>query len=294
MLKLVSNLTISFLIKVMNLINNKKLSSIFLKSETDSLKFLQENGNRIDLKVVLICLIVALSLTCTRYLGNPWFVISILDDLNLLRLAEMLQGMIDDPVNGQLYMLTYWATVVIFFYLVVPIGIIWFVFKEKLSDYGLRSEGALKDYPLYLYMLVFMIPLVIYFSGSESFLERYPFYEVGKNESLFPKFFIWEMIYFLQFAALEFFFRGFILHGTKQRFGFYAIFVMVIPYCMIHFGKPMAETIAAIFAGVVLGYFSLKSKSIWLGVMIHCSVALTMDLCALYRKSEFQMSGMFG
>ena len=42
---------------------------------------------------------------------------------------------------------------------------------------------------------------------------------------------------------LEFFFRGFILHGTKQRFGFYAIFVMIIPYCMIHFGKPIVETI---------------------------------------------------
>lgn len=286
--------TISFLLYIRKIINKRPFSSIFLKSETDSLKFLQENINRIDLKVVLICLTVALILTCTRYLGNPWFVISILNDLHLHRLAEIMQDIIDNPVNGQLYSLTYWAIVVIFFYLVVPIGIIWFIFKEKLSDYGLRFEGALKDYPLYLGMLAFMIPLVVYFSGSESFLERYPFYDVGKNESLFPKFFVWEMIYFLQFAALEFFFRGFILHGTKQRFGFYAIFVMVIPYCMIHFGKPMAETVAAIIAGVVLGYLSLKSRSIWLGVMIHCSVALTMDLCALYRKSEFQMSGLFG
>lgn len=269
------------------MINNKLLSLIFLKSETDSLKFLQKNINRIDLKVVLVCLTVALSLTCTRYLGNPWFTISIFNDLHLNQLAEIIQSIIDDSVNGQLYTLMYWATVIIFFYLIVPIGIILFVFKEKLSDYGLRSKGALEDYPLYLLMLVFMIPLVIYFSGSASFLERYPFYEPGKGENLFPKFFIWEIIYFIQFVALEFFFRGFILHGTKQRFGFYAIFVMAIPYCMIHFGKPMAETIAAIVAGVVLGFLSLKSKSIWLGVMIHCSVALTMDLCALFRKGGF-------
>ena len=269
------------------MINSKILSLIFLKSEANSLKFLQENINRIDLKVVSICLIVALSLTCTRYLGNPWFLISILNDLRLNQLAGIMQSIIDDPVNGQLYMLAYWAAVVIFFYLIVPAGIILFVFKEKLSDYGLSSKGALQDYPLYLCMLVFMIPLVIYFSGSASFLERYPFYEVAQGENLFPKFFIWEIIYFIQFVALEFFFRGFILHGTKQRFGFYAIFVMVIPYCMIHFGKPMAETIAAIIAGTVLGFFSLKSKSIWLGVMIHCSVALTMDLSALFRKGGF-------
>jgi membrane protease YdiL (CAAX protease family) len=143
-------------------------------------------------------------------------------------------------------------------------------------------------------MLAIMVPLVFYFSGSQSFLDRYPFYNVARNESLFPNFVMWEIVYFVQFLALEFFFRGFILHGTKQRFGFYAIFVMVIPYCMIHFGKPMPETIAAIIAGVVLGFLSLKSKSIWLGVMIHCSVALIMDLSALYRKGLLYDSETIG
>ena len=59
---------------------------------------------------------------------------------------------------------------------------------------------------------------------------------------------------------------------------------MTIPYCMIHFGKPMPEAIAAILAGIILGTLSLKSKNIWLGVLIHCSVALTMDLCSLWQK----------
>jgi len=53
---------------------------------------------------------------------------------------------------------------------------------------------------------------------------------------------------------------------------------------MIHFDKPMMETIAAIIAGIILGIMSLRSKSIWMGVFMHCCVALTMDLCALYRK----------
>ena len=35
--------------------------------------------------------------------------------------------------------------------------------------------------------------------------------------------------------------------------GSHAIFVMVVPYVMIHFGKPMLETVGAIIAGVVLG-----------------------------------------
>ena len=62
----------------------------------------------------------------------------------------------------------------------------------------------------------------------------------------------WELAYGLQFIGLEFFFRGFMVHGTKHRFGFYAIFVMMVPYCMIHFRKPMPETCGAIVAGMVM------------------------------------------
>ncbi len=256
------------------------------------MRSLQENVSKIDVKVVLVCLVVAFSLTCTEYLGDANYLIAVVRDLNLTGLAQALSHILQQHANAQLHQLIYWASVIIFFYFVFPAGIILFVFKESLVDYGLQLKNAAKGYPLYLGMLAVMAPLVFYFSGSQSFLDRYPFYNVARNESLFPNFVVWEIVYFLQFLALEFFFRGFILHGTKQRFGFYAIFVMVIPYCMIHFGKPMPETIAAIIAGVVLGFLSLKSKSIWLGVMIHCSVALTMDLCALYRKGLFQDSEM--
>jgi membrane protease YdiL (CAAX protease family) len=98
---------------------------------------------------------------------------------------------------------------------------------------------------------------------------------------------LWQCLYLSQFFALEFFFRGFIIHGIKKRFGFYSIFVMMIPYVMIHFQKPMPETFGAVLAGVVLGTLSLKSRSIWLGVAIHYAVAITMDLTALWQKGYF-------
>ena len=72
----------------------------------------------------------------------------------------------------------------------------------------------------------------------------------------------WECSYGLQFIGLEFFFRGFMVHGTRHRFGFYAVFVMMVPYCMIHYQKPMPETFGAIVAGIVLGFMSLKMRSI--------------------------------
>ena len=136
-------------------------------------------------------------------------------------------------------------------------------------------------------MLAVMIPIVVVVSATEGFQATYPFYKPLREEPLWPRFWIWEIAYFMQFVGLEFFFRGFLLHGVKRRFGAYAIFVMMVPYCMIHFGKPMPETLAAILAGIILGFMSLKTRSIWMGVALHVSVALSMDLCSLWRAGRF-------
>jgi membrane protease YdiL (CAAX protease family) len=50
---------------------------------------------------------------------------------------------------------------------------------------------------------------------------------------------------------------------------------------MIHYGKPMAETYGAIIAGVVLGTLAMRTRSIWGGVLVHCAVAISMDVLAL-------------
>ena len=189
--------------------------------------------------------------------------------------------------NIQLNGLVYWISIILIFYLAIPIIFVKFVFKEKLSDYGFRLGNLKKDYSVYLIMLIIMLPLVYLMSRTQSFQLRYPFYNLKSGEGLYPNFWIWQALYFFQFVGVEFFFRGFMLHGTKRQLGFYSIIFMVLPYCMIHFGKPMPETIAAIVAGVALGILSLKSKSIVPGILIHYSVAIAMDFAALYQKGYF-------
>ena len=63
--------------------------------------------------------------------------------------------------------------------------------------------------------------------------------------------------------------------------------IMTIPYCMIHFGKPMPETLAAIVAGLVLGYLALKSKSWLYGALLHWAIGITMDLLSIFHKGGF-------
>lgn len=185
---------------------------------------------------------------------------------------------------SRLYRLTYWSGMTTLLYFVVPIIYIKLILRARLRDYGLGIKGAFKHWYIYVAMYLLVMPAVYIVSLTESFQRTYPFYEFA-NRSYFD-FFAWQLVYGMQFMALEFFYRGFLIHGLKARFGLYAIFVSTIPYCMIHFGKPLPETLGAIIAGVALGALALYTRTIWLGVAIHISVAISMDVLSLLAQGK--------
>ncbi|MES2590365.1 MAG: type II CAAX endopeptidase family protein [Bacteroidota bacterium] len=263
----------------------KLFYTTFIEVEKERENYSSVNAS-IDVKTIGICVLTAFSLSMIYYIGHYDFLRNILLDAGATELLKKTDELIYSHKTN-LGTLFYWVMMLLLFYLVLPALTIKFIFKEKISDYGIRWKGAFKDYHLYIIMLMVMIPLVVYFSGTKVFQSKYPFLNMQQEQSLTADFWKWELLYCTQFFALEFFFRGFILHGLKPRLGFYSVFVMTIPYCMIHFGKPMQETLAAIVAGIVLGCLSLKSRSILLGCLIHMSVGLGMDFAAMWQKGFF-------
>lgn len=177
-----------------------------------------------------------------------------------------------------------WAGSILLGQLFIPILVVKFVMRERLRDYGLNCRLAMSELPMYLGLLVFVLGLVWLCSGLPSFQAKYPLFLPSAGKGFWLQFWLWEVVYLLSFIAVEFFFRGFLIHGLKQRFGFSAVFVAMMPYCQVHFGKPLLETLGSIVAGVALGFFSLKSRSILPGVIVHAGVALGMDLAVLWRK----------
>ncbi|MEI6683806.1 MAG: CPBP family intramembrane glutamic endopeptidase [Bacteroidota bacterium] len=268
----------------------KYFSELFLKtwreSEAGPAATLARDGSLpVEYRIIVILVYTSVGITITKYFGHTTdFLDQVL--VNPSKFDWWYCSFFFGTDIGKFHSMLYWVGMIILFYLVFPVMIVKFVFRDWLSDYGIRLKGIQKDYPLYLLMLAIMLPLVYIASANPSFQERYPLFHPAK-EPLFPLFFWWQLAYFLQFFAIEFFFRGFMLHGLKYRFGFYSIFVMTIPYCLVHVGKPFAETMAAILAGIILGTLSLKSRSIILGVLIHYSVAISMDLFALWREGWF-------
>lgn len=168
-------------------------------------------------------------------------------------------------------------------FFIIPALIIKLVFRERLVDYGLATAGFLKHAWIYIACFCLVLALVAVVSFDASFNTYYPFYKQSSRS--WYDFWAWQLLYAAQFFSLEFFFRGFWLKAAKRSMGSHAIFAMVVPYCMIHFGKPFLETLASIIAGVVLGTLALRTRSIWSGFLIHVSVAISMDLAALLQTT---------
>lgn len=154
--------------------------------------------------------------------------------------------------------------------------------KDSILDMGLRTGGFFKHAKLYgLFLAVVAIAMVVV-SRAPDFGTYYPFYKLSSRS--WWDLLLWELMYFAQFFTLEFFFRGFLLSVLRRSMGSAAIFVMAVPYCMIHFGKPYLEVGGAIVAGIALGSLSMKTKSIYQGFLLHISIALSMDVLALSHR----------
>lgn len=251
---------------------------------------LTEKNPRDDWKVPVVLITCAISLTLLQYVGMTSESDRLCTWLRAFGFSEAADQLFDwlyTSKQSQLNRLTVWALTCYTVYVLIPILVIKFIFRERVRDYGTKIRGALNDWVIYAIMFTIMIPALIIVSNYSAFQQTYPFYDFPIGEPLWPNFWRWEIMYFCQFVSLEFFFRGFILHGLKRRLGIHAIYVMVVPYCMIHFHKPMLETFGAIMAGIALGFMSLKTRSIWLGAAIHITVAISMDLLSLWRQGYF-------
>ena len=242
--------------------------------------------SRANRKAIVVLITAALSLTILNYgaTSEPLWVITVLDGLGLDAWARRAGETFEHPLHAQRNGLVFWGVGQIFAYVVLPAIAIRLVLKERVSDYGLRVKGIGRHAPVYLVLLACSVPFVVAASFTDAFQAKYPFYDLAPGEGLWPGMALWWLVYGLQFVALEFFFRGFMVHGLSGLLGHMSVFVMVVPYNMLHYGKPLAEALAAIVGGVVLGSLSLRSRSVWWGVGVHVAIAGTMDVAALVHK----------
>ncbi len=255
------------------------------QADAESAVALAGDRKRVDRNTVVILLVGAVSLTLGQFLSrNGSWIVHLLRGVGLPGAARSVDHAFTTSSHAQFWSLVEWAALQVSGYVVLPMLTIRFVLHHRLRDYGLRVRGIGRYALPYLVLFVLAFPFLLAASYSASFQSRYPFYDLAPHEALWPYLWLWWACYAMQFVALEFFFRGYLVHGLVPRFGFMAVFVMALPYNMLHYGKPMPEALAAIVGGVVLGVLAIRTRSIWWGAALHISIAGSIDVLSLWHK----------
>lgn len=166
-----------------------------------------------------------------------------------------------------------------------PMLLFWLAFdrREDRTLYGWTLRGF--DLRPYLLCLGVILPLVVWASFQPDFLRTYPTYRPGSTEAylgVHPLVTVlpYELVYGFDFAFVELFFRGFLVIGLARWLGPNAVLPMVAMYAVLHFGKPLPETLGSIVGGWILGVFALTSRSIAGGILLHLGLAWSMEATA--------------
>ena len=153
-----------------------------------------------------------------------------------------------------------WVSSLIYF-AVLPILTITIILRRNPLDFGLRL-GNFKVWGFYVIATLIVALPILYIASRSSVLAEY--YTIQQFDAV--KYCLETIPYLF---AWEFLFRGFLLFGLKEKLKESSILVQMIPFVLVHFGKPEIETISTILTGIYFGYVPYRGNSYWPAFIIH-------------------------
>jgi len=222
-------------------------------------------------KPTVILIATPLILTTWKYYGTKAFYLSDLASRFVL---------FDNPEQtAELY--TFFSAFILF--ALVPWAIIRFVFRERMSVYGLQ----LGDWRFGLKAFLILAPIFILASytsiNDPAFLAEYPLY---KGAGASPSTFLGHALAYLFFyIGWETYFRGFMQFGLRDALGNWnSILVQTALSCIIHIGKPAGEIYSSIIGALVWAILVFRTRSIVWGLLIHWLLGVSLDFFICYAR----------
>lgn len=146
------------------------------------------------------------------------------------------------------------------YYFILPVLVILFIFRDNPLDYGFRL-GNYRIWIFYVLLTMLLsIPVLLissHFTSVQQYYERHFNYYEFLTSSVIILF------------AWEYLLRGFLLFGLKKRFGEFSIIIQMVPFVLLHLGKPEAETLSCIITGLWFGWIAYRGNSFWPALLIH-------------------------
>jgi membrane protease YdiL (CAAX protease family) len=153
------------------------------------------------------------------------------------------------------------------YFMILPILTIVLILRKNPLDFGFRP-GNVKVWSFYVVATI-IVALPILFAAS-----RIP--ELASFYSM-PQFNVgsYALETTVYLFAWEFIFRGFLLFGLKDKLKESSILIQMVPFVLLHFGKPEIETISTILTGLYFGWVAYRGNSFWPAFIIHTFVNIT-------------------
>ncbi|MDX1700346.1 MAG: CPBP family intramembrane glutamic endopeptidase [Melioribacteraceae bacterium] len=236
----------------------------FIKSEIDSLSGILRS---LDVKSVVILLSSTFLFVISWYYANPLF---FLETFTFLEPEEF--------IVQELVAHIYWFLLDFILFFLIPLYIVKLSFREDLKSFGITFGNKRAGVFYTIISILIFIPIIYLISNTEDYSKYFPLMQSAKSDLLI--FIIYEVVFILFIFSWEFVFRGYMLFGLEKKFGFYSILIQMIPFVLLHNGKPFLETIASVLGAIFLGYLALRTRSVIYGFIIHALILVILDILA--------------
>ncbi len=152
-------------------------------------------------------------------------------------------------------------------------------YEDRVLSLGWGLGDRRVGLPAALFFYGVMLLLVALAVSTQDFRGKYPLFPgAGRSLGMLAAY---EAAYATYLVSWEFFFRGFLTLGLAKTLGIWAVFVQMLPFVVLHFGKPDLEVMSSVFGGIALGYLAFRTRSIWYGAAVHALTAITLDVMVL-------------
>jgi membrane protease YdiL (CAAX protease family) len=153
----------------------------------------------------------------------------------------------------------------------VPLLVVVFGFRDRVSRYGLRLGEWRLGLALTVAGCAVMTPIVVWFAGLPDAQGYY-----APSWSSLPDVLLTNS---LDLLPAEFLFRGFLMFALVRAMGPIGVLVATLPFVFVHLTKPELELLSTLFGGMLYGWLAWRTGSILWGAIAHVYI-LTLLIAA--------------
>jgi membrane protease YdiL (CAAX protease family) len=153
----------------------------------------------------------------------------------------------------------------------VPLGIL-LALREDPRRYGLGRGDVRRAVALGGLATLVTVPVIVLIAAIPAIRDWY-----SPSMSTVPDVIVTNV---LDLVPTEFLLRGFLMFALLRAIGPFGVVVAVVPFFMIHIGKPDVEALSTLVGGLVFGWLNWRTGAIWASAGYHVAIQTTVIVAA--------------